>query len=261
MSWFQKLLPPKSSAASWARRAGRTCPRACGTSVRPARRCCTTPIWKKLQRLPQVQSSPPHHRAHPLDWLLDAEGRFEIGAEVQPLDTLKFKDSRKYSERLTVAQRETGETDAMVVMQGSVHSIPLVAACSNSASWAARWARWWASVSCAVCNSPPNRKCPSSASLPAARAHAGRPAVADADGQDLRALTQLSQERLPFISVLTDPPWAASPPASPSWRRGHRRTRRTDRLRRRARDPADGARNIAGRFSFSARSFCWSMGR
>ena len=60
--------------------------------------------------------------------LLDAEGRFEIGAEVEPVDTLRFKDSRKYSERLSEAQSSTGEGDALVVMQGAVKTVPLVVA-------------------------------------------------------------------------------------------------------------------------------------
>jgi acetyl-CoA carboxylase carboxyl transferase subunit beta len=46
---------------------------------------------------------------------------------VVPLDPLKFKDTRKYSERLTEAEKETGETDALVVMQGSVKTVPVIA--------------------------------------------------------------------------------------------------------------------------------------
>ena len=61
-----------------------------------------------------------------LDALLDPEGRFEIGAEVLPVDSLKFKDSRKYPERLEEAQASTGETDALVVMQGAIKSLGVV---------------------------------------------------------------------------------------------------------------------------------------
>jgi acetyl-CoA carboxylase carboxyl transferase subunit beta len=63
-----------------------------------------------------------------LDGLLDPEGRFEIGAEVLPVDTLKFKDSRKYPERLEEAQASTGETDALIVLQGSIKSLGVVCA-------------------------------------------------------------------------------------------------------------------------------------
>ena len=73
-----------------------------------------------------------HHRIgarERLDAFLDAEGRYEIGQEVVPVDALKFKDSKKYPERLKEALENTGETDALVVLGGAVHSIPVVAAC------------------------------------------------------------------------------------------------------------------------------------
>src|SRR5690606_13471227 len=55
--------------------------------------------------------------------------RFEIGSEVFPVDALKFKDSRRYPDRLSAATADTGETDAMVVMQGAILGQPLVVAC------------------------------------------------------------------------------------------------------------------------------------
>ncbi len=61
--------------------------------------------------------------------MLDAEGRYEIGQEVVPVDALKFKDSRKYPERLKDAMENTGETDALVVMGGAIHTLPVVVAC------------------------------------------------------------------------------------------------------------------------------------
>src|SRR6201999_3974451 len=73
-----------------------------------------------------------HHRIGArarLDAFLDPEGRYEIGQEVLPGDALKFKDSKKYTERLKDALEHTGETDALIVMGGTVHSVPLVAAC------------------------------------------------------------------------------------------------------------------------------------
>jgi hypothetical protein len=53
--------------------------------------------------------------------------RAELASEVVPLDPLKFRDSRKYTERLAEAEKETGETDALVVMQGAVRSVPVIA--------------------------------------------------------------------------------------------------------------------------------------
>ncbi|TAN86038.1 MAG: acetyl-CoA carboxylase carboxyl transferase subunit beta, partial [Gallionella sp.] len=127
MSWFQKLLPPKIK-----RRDG------------DAKKNVPEGLWHKCPSCQAVlyhsdleknQSVCPkchhHHRITArtrLDLLLDGEGRFEIGAEVLPVDTLKFKDSRKYSERLIASKKSTDEDDALVVMQGSIHAVPVVAA-------------------------------------------------------------------------------------------------------------------------------------
>ena len=95
---------------------------------------CETVLYKTdLEHNQNVCPSCGHHhrigaRAR-LDAFLDAEGRYELGQEVLPVDALKFKDSRKYPERLKEARENTGETDALIVMGGSVHSINLVAAC------------------------------------------------------------------------------------------------------------------------------------
>src|SRR3989442_12571346 len=64
-----------------------------------------------------------------LDALLDAEGRYEIGQETLPVDTLKFKDSKKCPERLKAAMEATGETDALIVLGGSIMTLPVVVAC------------------------------------------------------------------------------------------------------------------------------------
>ncbi|KDE38603.1 MAG: acetyl-CoA carboxylase, carboxyltransferase subunit beta [Nitrincola lacisaponensis] len=62
-----------------------------------------------------------------LDLFLDPENRVEIGADVLPVDRLKFKDSKKYKDRLTAAEKETGETDALVAMKGTLEGSPVVA--------------------------------------------------------------------------------------------------------------------------------------
>ena len=127
MSWFQKLLPPKIK-----RREG------------DAKKNVPEGLWTKCpfcqavlyhSDLEKNQSVCPkcthHHRITArtrLDFLLDGEGRFEIGAEVLPIDTLKFKDQKKYSDRLLASKQATDEDDALVVMQGSIHAVPVVVA-------------------------------------------------------------------------------------------------------------------------------------
>jgi acetyl-CoA carboxylase carboxyl transferase subunit beta len=62
-----------------------------------------------------------------LNSFLDEQGRIEIGADVEPIDRLKFKDIKKYKDRLSAAQKTTGEKDALVAMQGRVEGLELVA--------------------------------------------------------------------------------------------------------------------------------------
>ncbi|MCW8886811.1 MAG: acetyl-CoA carboxylase, carboxyltransferase subunit beta [Motiliproteus sp.] len=62
-----------------------------------------------------------------LDLFLDGDNRIEIGADVEPVDRLKFKDSKKYKDRLSSAQKQTNEKDALVAFKGEVNGLPIVA--------------------------------------------------------------------------------------------------------------------------------------
>ncbi|MFP1725936.1 acetyl-CoA carboxylase, carboxyltransferase subunit beta [Lonsdalea quercina] len=59
---------------------------------------------------------------------LDTENTVELGSELEPKDVLKFRDSKKYKDRLAAAQKQSGEKDAMVVMKGTLHGMPVVGA-------------------------------------------------------------------------------------------------------------------------------------
>ena len=119
MSWLEKLLPSKIQQTDPADR--RTVPEGLWVKC-PS---CETVLYKNdLEENQNVCPKCSHHhrisaRAR-LDAFLDPEGRYEIGQEVLPMDPLKFKDSRKYPERLKEALENTGETDALVVMGGAV---------------------------------------------------------------------------------------------------------------------------------------------
>ncbi len=127
MSWLQKLLPPKIKRAEGVRK-----------SI-PEGLWCKCPACEAVLYTTDLESNQSvcpkcshHHRLRArarLDLLLDPEGRFEIGAEVLPLDPLKFKDSRRYTDRIAAAQADTGETDALVVVQGAIKTVPVVVAC------------------------------------------------------------------------------------------------------------------------------------
>ena len=127
MSWLQKLLPPRIKATPGVTR--KAMPE--GLWVKCA--SCEAVLYRTdLEKNLQVCPKCNHHARvgarERIDQLLDAEARYEIGSEVLPIDSLKFKDTRKYPERLSAALEETGETDALVVMQGSIKTVPLVVA-------------------------------------------------------------------------------------------------------------------------------------
>jgi acetyl-CoA carboxylase carboxyl transferase subunit beta len=125
MSWLEKLLPPRIKPGG----ARKTVPEGVWTKC-PG---CEAVLYSaELERSLQVCPKCSHHlrigTRERLDALLDREGRYEIGQEVLPVDTLRFRDSRKYSDRLSEAGRESGETDALVVYAGSIRAIPVVVA-------------------------------------------------------------------------------------------------------------------------------------
>lgn len=126
MSWFEKLMPSRIRTES---KDKRTVPEGLWTKC-PA---CDAVLYRtELERNQDVCPKCDHHMRisarRRLDLFLDNGPREEIGAELQPADPLKFRDSKKYSDRIKQAQKATGETDALVVLRGQVESVPLVAA-------------------------------------------------------------------------------------------------------------------------------------
>lgn len=127
MSWLDKILPPKikrsadKNASAVPEGLWHKCP-SCAATV------YTTDLMKNGKVCPKCN----HHNAmgarERLDFLLDEGGREEIGAAVKPTDILKFKDSKKYPDRLSAARKATGEDDALVVMKGTINGQPVVVA-------------------------------------------------------------------------------------------------------------------------------------
>jgi acetyl-CoA carboxylase carboxyl transferase subunit beta len=128
MSWIDKLLPPQIQQTDPSLR--KSVPE--GLWVKCV--SCEAVLYRTdVEANQYVCSKCDHHmriRARQrLDYLLDKEGRYEIGQEIIPIDPLKFKDTKKYTDRLQEAMDSTGETDAMVVFGGSIHTLPVVIAC------------------------------------------------------------------------------------------------------------------------------------
>ena len=141
-----------------------------------------------------------------LDVTLDPEGRYEIGAEVVPVDFLKFVDSRRYTDRLEADATESGETDALVVMQGAIKTIPVVVAAfefrfMGGSMGSVVGERFVRGVQSAIEQKMPFICFTASGG---ARMQEGLMSLMQM-AKTTAALTQLATERLPFISVLTDP--------------------------------------------------------
>lgn len=125
MSWFSKLVPSKIRTVGGAKR---TVPE--GLWIK----CdgCSAVLYRsELERNFDVCPKCSHHmrigaRVR-LRLFLDDDSGKEIGKTIEPVDVLKFKDSKKYRDRLTAAQKETGETDALVAMKGTLRGLPVVA--------------------------------------------------------------------------------------------------------------------------------------
>jgi acetyl-CoA carboxylase carboxyl transferase subunit beta len=205
MSWLDKLLPPKIQQGDPADR--RTVPEGLWIKC-PS---CETVLYKTdlEQNINVCPKCSFHHRIGArarLDAFLDGEGRYEIGQEVLPVDALKFKDSKKYPDRLKEALENTGETDALVVMGGAVMSVPVVAACfefdfMGGSMGSVVGERFVRGVETAI-----EQKTPfiCFTATGGARMQEGLLSLMQM-AKTNASLTRLAKAKLPYISVLTDP--------------------------------------------------------
>ena len=205
MSWLQKLLPPKIKRDTGSPK--KVVPEGLWSKCTACEAVLyRTDLEKNLFVCPKCGHHDRLSARERLDALLDAGGRFEIGAEVLPVDTLKFRDSRRYAERLEDARKQTEEDDALVVMQGSVNAIPLVAAAFEfrflgGSMGSVVGERFVRGVQVCVEQNMPFVCITASGG---ARMQEGLLSLMQM-AKTCAALTQLSAKKLPFISVLTDP--------------------------------------------------------
>lgn len=204
MSWLTKLLPPKIKRDQ------------------PARKSIPEGLWIKCEACEAVlyrsdlESSQHvcpkcgHHKRvrarQRLDMLLDPEGRFEIGAEVLPLDPLKFRDSKKYPDRLAAANEDTGESDALVVMQGAICNVSVVVAVfefdfMGGSMGSVVGERFVRGVNAALEQGLPFVCMTASGG---ARMQEGLLSLMQM-AKTTASVTRLSAKKLPFITILTDP--------------------------------------------------------
>lgn len=204
MSWLEKLLPTKMGATTTERHQVPEglwikCP-SCDTVL------YKTDLEQNLNVCPKCSH---HHRIGArarLNGLLDGEGRYEIGQEVIPVDALKFKDSRKYPERLKEALENTGETDALIVMGGAIKSIEVVVACfefdfMGGSMGSVVGERFVRGVENAIAQKVPFICFTATGG---ARMQEGLLSLMQM-AKTNASLTRLAKKGLPYISVLTDP--------------------------------------------------------
>ncbi|QIL86151.1 acetyl-CoA carboxylase carboxyltransferase subunit beta [Vibrio sp. HDW18] len=203
MSWLEKILEKSNIVSS--RKA--SIPEGVWTKCTS---CEQVLYYAELERNLEVCPKCDHHMRmkarRRLETFLDQDERFELAEELEPQDKLKFKDSKRYKERLAAAQKASGEKDALVVMKGAVLGVPVVA-CAFEFSFmggsmgSVVGARFVRAVEAAM-----EHNCGLicfSASGGARMQEALMSLMQMA--KTSAALERLSNKGLPFISVMTDP--------------------------------------------------------
>ena len=204
MSWLDKILPPRMQSTEvkksdvpdglWMK-----CP------------SCDEVLYKSdLEANQYVCPKCDHHlrvkaRAR-IEQLLDADNRVELAQEVKPVDSLKFKDSRKYSDRLTEAVKNTGETEALVVQAGTILEQPVVIAAfefdfMGGSMGSVVGERFVRGVRHAI---ETNSAFISISASGGARMQEALLSLMQM-AKTTAALTLLAEKKLPYISLLTDP--------------------------------------------------------
>lgn len=206
LSWFEKLIPARISARSTAEEKGNV-PE--GLWVK-CDNCANVLYRAEVERAHDVCIKCGHHMRisarSRIDRLLDPDGRMEIGEGIEPIDILKFKDSKRYRDRLAQKTKDTGEKDALIVMRGSIHGNAVVVAVfdfnfmggSMGSVVGERFAR-----ACDQCLQDGIPLVCFSASGGARMQEALFSLLQM--GKTSAMLTKLAKRKIPYISVLTDP--------------------------------------------------------
>ncbi|MGH8592903.1 MAG: acetyl-CoA carboxylase, carboxyltransferase subunit beta, partial [Gammaproteobacteria bacterium] len=204
MNWFTKLLPPSIRTNGTSRK---SVPEGLWTSC-PS---CKAVLYRaELERNADVCVKCGHHLRIParqrLNYFLDPEPREEIAAEIEPKDFLKFRDLKRYKDRLSQAQKETSEKDALVVIKGRLKSWPIVACAFEfrfigGTMGSVVGERFVRGVNTCIRDGTPMVCFSASGGARMQEALVSLMQMANTSA----ALSTLSERRLPFVSVLTDP--------------------------------------------------------
>ena len=141
-----------------------------------------------------------------LDIFLDKEGREEIAADLEPVDRIKFRDSKKYKDRLTAAQKLTGEKDALVAISGTLEGMPVVAAAFEFAFMGGSMGAIVGERFVRAANVALEQRCPliCFSASGGARMQEGLISLMQM-AKTSAVIARLREEGIPFVSALTDP--------------------------------------------------------
>jgi len=201
MSWIEKILP----------KAKATTKRNIPEGVWSKCSSCNAVLYKvELDRQISVCPKCDHHMRisarKRIESFLDQDERLELGEEFEAQDILKFKDSKRYKDRLASAQKNTGEKDALVVMKGNLHGMPVVAAAFEFSFLGGSMAsvvgaRFVAGVEYCLEHNLPFICFSASGGARMQEALFSLMQMAKTSA----ALAKMSEKGLPYVSVLTDP--------------------------------------------------------
>jgi acetyl-CoA carboxylase carboxyl transferase subunit beta len=201
MSWIEKILP----------RAKTTQKSNIPEGVWSKCTACNAVLYKtELERQISVCPKCDHHMRisarKRIDSFLDQDNRLELGEEFEAQDILKFKDSKRYKDRISAAQKNTGEKDALVVMKGELNGMPIVAAAFEFSFLGGSMAsvvgaRFVKGVEYCLANNLPFVCFSASGGARMQEALFSLMQMAKTSA----ALAKMSEKGLPYVSVLTDP--------------------------------------------------------
>lgn len=204
MSWFQKLMPAGIRTEGGK---SRKVPDGLWTRCK----ACDAVLYRpELERSLLVCPKCAHHmslsgRAR-LEQFLDPDNRTELGQDLRPVDPLKFRDSKRYRDRLSATQKATGENDAMVVMRGTLMDMPITACAFDFKFMGGSMGSVVGEKFIAGVNSALEHRHPlvCFSASGGARMQEGLYSLMQM-AKTSAGLARLSEESLPYISVLTHP--------------------------------------------------------
>lgn len=203
MSWLKKLIPSKIRTEGSSKKVPEGLWSKCDK--------CNAVLYRaELERNYSVCPKCDHHMRmsarRRLESFLDEEPRVEIAAELEPVDALKFKDLKKYKDRISAAQKTTDEKDALISFMGQVKNVPLVATAfefkfMGGSMGSVVGEKFVRSVNAAIENNIPLVCFSASGGARMQEALFSLMQMAKTSA----ALAKLQKRGLPFISILTDP--------------------------------------------------------